>query len=53
MKYRVHWYDHNEVIKTDPEPVIADNEVEGTRQAFIRYNGNPPAPVCYLEEIRE
>jgi len=53
MKYWVHWYDHTQIIKTDTAPIEAPNEVEGTKKAWERYNGNPPASVCFLEEIKE
>lgn len=50
-KYIAHWYDMTEVKYTDPEPIKAPTEEEATNIAYSRFNGNPPAPVLYLELV--
>lgn len=51
MKYRANWYDHTQVVKVDSDLIIADDQKEATKLAFARYNGNPPAPLLWLEEV--
>lgn len=51
MKYKVTWYNQTQIVSVDPEPVEATNEEEARSKAFVRYNGNPPGPMVYLEVI--
>lgn len=44
------WYDQDQVIKQDP-PIEAIDKSEATRKAYMKYGGNPPAPLLYLEEV--
>lgn len=50
-KWKAYWYNATEVKYEDPEPIVAENEEEATKQAYMRFNGHPPAPVLYLEPI--
>lgn len=49
MKYKPLWYDQDSVVKEDPV-IEANSEEEARDKAYIRYNGNPPAPLLYLYE---
>ena len=51
MKFIPMWYDADSVVKTDPVIEAKDRE-EATKKAFSAYNGNPPAPLLYLEEVK-
>lgn len=50
-KFKVTWYDQNSIVQEDVEPVEAENEEEAVKKAYIRYNGNPPAPLLSLTQI--
>ena len=50
MKYIPIWYNQDQVVKEDT-PVEAANESEARDKAYIRYNGNPPAPLLYLKKM--
>lgn len=50
-KWKVTWYDLSQIIQVDVEPVEGANKDEATANAYIRYNGNPPAPCCLLEPL--
>ena len=50
MKYIPIWYDQDQVVKEDA-PIEADNESEARDKAYIRYNGNPPAPLLALQKV--
>ncbi len=50
-KYIAHWYDQESVKSADPVPIEANNEEEARSEAYRRCNGNPPAPMLWLEEI--
>lgn len=52
MKFIAHWYDQDEIKVTDSEPIVANSTEEATRIAYTRHNGNPPAPILWLEEIK-
>ena len=39
-------------IEHDDEIIEAKDTEEATRLAYIRENGNPPAPVLLLEEVK-
>lgn len=51
MKYRANWYDHTQGVQVDGEPIVANSIAEATTLAYQRYNGNPPAPLLWLEEM--
>lgn len=46
------WYDMDSVKTTESEPIEAETIEEATRLAYAKYNGKPPAPLLYLEEIQ-
>ena len=48
--YIAHWYDQDSV-KCDDGPFQASNEEEARRIAYQRKNGNPPAPMLWLEKV--
>ena len=50
-KYIAHWYDQDSVKSVDPTPIIANSEEEARSEAYKRCNGNPPAPMLWLEVI--
>ena len=50
MKYIPIWYDQDSVVKQDP-PIEAKDKEEATRKAYLKYNGNPPAPLLALQEV--
>lgn len=52
-KYKVMWYDQTEIKKVEPNYIEAENQEEATRKAFMMYEGNPPAPLLYLEEVKQ
>lgn len=52
MKFIPVWYDQDHIVKEDA-PIEASNENEARDKAYIRYNGNPPAPLLALQEIKE
>ncbi len=52
MEFIAHWYNEQEVIHTDVEHIIAENATEATNVAYRRYNGNPPAALLFLEEVK-
>ena len=52
MKYKVTWYNQNEIVSVESELIEAANEEEARSKAYIRYNGNPPGPMVYLEEVK-
>ena len=54
MKYYARWYNSESVV-----PGLHDNEIieaasteEATKIAYTRENGNPPAPMLWLEEVK-
>ena len=51
-KYKIIWYDQNHIIQEDM-PIIADSEDDARSKAYNKYNGNPPGPLLYLEEINK
>lgn len=52
-KWKVTWYDFDEIKQVDAEPVEGEDKDAATLKAFLRYNGKPPAPCCLLEPIGE
>ena len=50
MKYIPIWYDQDSVVKEDA-PIEAKDKEEATRKAYLKYNGNPPAPLLALQEV--
>ena len=51
-KYKVTWYNQTEIVKVEPDYITADNEEEATSKAYMKYDGNPPAPLLMLEEVK-
>lgn len=53
MTYMAHWYgaDANDQY-IDPTPITADTPEEATKIAYSHFNGNPPHPLLYLEEVK-
>ena len=51
-KYIAHWYDQDSEKVVDPKPIIANNQQEAEAEAYRHYNGNPPAPMVWLEEVK-
>lgn len=51
-QWKVTWYDMKEIVKVDLEPVSGESSEEATKNAYLRYNGNPPADFLMLEEIK-
>lgn len=51
MKYIPTWYDQDSIVKEDP-PIEANDKEEAMRKAYIKYNGNPPAPLLSLQEVK-
>ena len=51
MKFLAVWYDQDSIVQEDKDPIEATNEVEARDKAYIRYNGNPPAPLLYLKKL--
>ena len=49
-KFMAHWYDQEEEVHVDG-PIYASSEEEAKNIAYRRYNGKPPAPMLWLEEI--
>lgn len=52
MVYIAHWYDQNPGTVDDPQKIVADDKNEAERIAYMHYNGNPPKPMLYLEEVK-
>ncbi len=54
MKYLARWYNVETVVAGlhDNEVIEAANAEEATKIAYSRENGNPPAPILWLEEIK-
>ena len=54
MKFRAKWYNADTVVESshDKEIIEAENTEEATKKAYIRENGNPPAPMLWLEEVK-
>lgn len=50
-KYKAYWYDTPDNQVEDPEIITAKDEVEATKIAYQRHNGNPPAKLLYLKEV--
>lgn len=46
-----HWYDQDEVKYTSNDHIFAETEEDATKIAYRRYNGKPPAPILWLEEV--
>lgn len=46
-----HWYDLDEVKYTSNDHIFAETEEDATKIAYRRYNGKPPAPILWLEEV--
>ena len=51
MKFIPIWYDQDSIVKEDP-PIEATDKEEAMRKAYTKYNGNPPAPLLSLQEVR-
>lgn len=51
MKYIAHWYNESQVV-CDDGPFEAPNKAEAERIAYTRKNGNPPAKMLWLEEVK-
>ena len=54
MKFKAIWYNMDTVVTSehDDEIIEAKDTEEATRLAYIRENGNTPAPVLLLEEVK-
>lgn len=52
MKFIPTWYDQDVVVATDPM-IEASTKEEAISKAYTYHNGNPPAPMLYLEVINE
>lgn len=54
MKYRARWYNEETVVvgPHDDEIIDAPNITEATKIAYTRENGNPPAPLLWIEEVK-
>ena len=52
IKFKVMWYDQEEVRVIEPDYITANSREEATKIAFEKYNGRPPAPMVYLEEVK-
>ena len=50
-KFIPRWYDLESVKKEDP-PILAETREEAERKAYMAYDGNPPAPMLSLEEVK-
>jgi len=50
MKYIPIWYNQETVVKEDA-PIEAASMEEARDKAYIKYNGNPPAPLLSLKEV--
>ena len=48
MKYRAIWYNQESFVKIDV--IEAANKEDATSKAYLKYNGNPPAPLLSIEE---
>lgn len=53
-KYLARWYNADSVVAGlhDNEVIEAENTQEATKLAYLRENGNPPAPLLWLEEVK-
>ncbi len=51
-KFIPHWYDEESEKQVDPM-IEAENEEAAVRAAYMVYNGNPPAKMLWLEEVKE
>lgn len=53
MKYLARWYNNDSVVKGqhDNEVIEAEDTEAATKIAYKRENGNPPAPVLWLQEV--
>ena len=49
--YIAHWYNEDQVV-CDDGPFKARDEEEAKNIAYRRKNGNPPAPLLWLEEVK-
>lgn len=54
MKFKAQWYNMDTVVasKHDDEIIEAKDVEEATKKAYLRENGNPPAPMLFLEEVK-
>lgn len=54
MKFKAHWYNQDSVVASpnDDKIIIANSVEEATRLAYMQENGNPPAPMLWLEEVK-
>ena len=54
MKFRARWYNQDSVVESihDDELIDAPNTEEATKLAYILENGNPPALMLFLEEVK-
>ena len=50
MKYIIMWYDQDSVKKYDK--IEANSKEEARDKAYQKYNGNPPAPLLSIEEVK-
>lgn len=49
-KFIPHWYDQ-ESEKAVDSIIVADTVEEATKAAWEKHDGNPPAPILWLEEV--
>ena len=54
MKYIARWYNADTIVvgSHDNEIIEANNIEEATKLAYLRENGNPPAPLLWLDEVK-
>ncbi len=50
MTFIAHWYDQEGTIQ-DPIPIDAPNKEAAEPIAYMHYQGNPPKPMLWLEEV--
>ena len=50
MTFIAHWYDQTDTVE-DPVPITAGSREEAERIAYQHYNGNPPKPMLWLEDV--
>lgn len=54
VKYIARWYNQESIVPGlhDNEIIEAKDTSEATKIAYQRENGNPPAPMLWLEEVK-
>ena len=50
MKFIPIWYNQDAIVAQDP-PIEAKDREDARNKAYMKHNGNPPAPILYLEEV--